>query len=496
MSKAIKDGVLQSNIDGQGLYTIINGGGVAPGGSLLSANNLSDVESASTSRTNLGLTDTATTSSTAMGKNILGVGNGTINYLLQTNGAGNSSWRSPAGVRVDISAQISHANLTALSSASTPTTAGMNILAMANNSSGEDRYIKISSTNVPSLVSATALSTVLLNGLTINPSTGSLAADGMISVSGGDLTVSGATVFIQGNVYVSPSFTVAGSSSITITSVAGSDVTLPLTGTLATLDGAETLTGKTITAPTITGGTHSAITTLGIRSTGGVSHNDLRIATDDPLTANRTLTVRPIDGNRALTLSGDVYFGGEVSTDGNVVFSGAHDTTIVVGADTTIVLPATGTVATLAGSETLSSKTISAPTVTGGLGIRSSGAAYNLTLASSEAITGNKTLSLTVNNADRSISLSGNVVFGGSFTTVGTFAASGNINFSGAYSVTLTATATTTLTLPTTGTLVAKVGAPASASATGIAGQTSYDSSYFYICTATDTWRRIAHNTW
>ena len=37
---------------------------------------------------------------------------------------------------------------------------------------------------------------------------------------------------------------------------------------------------------------------------------------------------------------------------------------------------------------------------------------------------------------------------------------------------------------------------PSSASDTGTAGTIYYDSSYLYICTATDTWRRIAHATW
>lgn len=40
------------------------------------------------------------------------------------------------------------------------------------------------------------------------------------------------------------------------------------------------------------------------------------------------------------------------------------------------------------------------------------------------------------------------------------------------------------------------VAAPASATATGTAGQVAYDASYLYLCTATDTWRRIAHATW
>lgn len=37
---------------------------------------------------------------------------------------------------------------------------------------------------------------------------------------------------------------------------------------------------------------------------------------------------------------------------------------------------------------------------------------------------------------------------------------------------------------------------PASASATGVQGQFCWDASYFYICTATNTWRRVAHATW
>jgi len=37
---------------------------------------------------------------------------------------------------------------------------------------------------------------------------------------------------------------------------------------------------------------------------------------------------------------------------------------------------------------------------------------------------------------------------------------------------------------------------PASASATGTTGQICWDSSYIYVCIATNTWRRVAHATW
>lgn len=40
------------------------------------------------------------------------------------------------------------------------------------------------------------------------------------------------------------------------------------------------------------------------------------------------------------------------------------------------------------------------------------------------------------------------------------------------------------------------VAAPASAGASGTAGQIAYDSSFFYVCVATNTWLRAAIATW
>ena len=48
----------------------------------------------------------------------------------------------------------------------------------------------------------------------------------------------------------------------------------------------------------------------------------------------------------------------------------------------------------------------------------------------------------------------------------------------------------TVVDLPVAGT------APASASATGVQGQIGVDASYLYVCTATDTWMRVAIATW
>lgn len=40
------------------------------------------------------------------------------------------------------------------------------------------------------------------------------------------------------------------------------------------------------------------------------------------------------------------------------------------------------------------------------------------------------------------------------------------------------------------------VAAPATASSAGTAGQVAYDASYFYVCTAANTWKRTALSTW
>lgn len=44
--------------------------------------------------------------------------------------------------------------------------------------------------------------------------------------------------------------------------------------------------------------------------------------------------------------------------------------------------------------------------------------------------------------------------------------------------------------------LIAPTSTPASASATGAAGTITWDADYIYVCTATDTWKRVAIATW
>ena len=55
-----------------------------------------------------------------------------------------------------------------------------------------------------------------------------------------------------------------------------------------------------------------------------------------------------------------------ITLGGNFTHSGAHTLTLTTTANTSITLPTTGTVATLAGTETFTNKTLTSPTITGG----------------------------------------------------------------------------------------------------------------------------------
>lgn len=50
--------------------------------------------------------------------------------------------------------------------------------------------------------------------------------------------------------------------------------------------------------------------------------------------------------------------------------------------------------------------------------------------------------------------------------------------------------------LTLTGDLIIVSNPPASSASSGIAGMITWDSSYFYVCIATDSWKRTALTTW
>ena len=114
----------------------------------------------------------------------------------------------------------------------------------------------------------------------------------------------------------------------------------PSSANLASAVTDETGSGALVfgTSPTIAGGTHTGLTSLGIRSTGTGAF-DLTLANTENLTAGRTLTFALVDAARTINLAGDLTVSGastisqDYSTAGSpqftaVNFGHATDTTV------------------------------------------------------------------------------------------------------------------------------------------------------------------------
>lgn len=159
-------------------------------------------------------------------------------------------------------------------------------------------------------------------------------------------------------------------------------------------------------------------------------------------------TIRPfIINDDLLVKGGDITTAGTTSTLFTTVATtldiGEAATTISIGASTGTTTINNNLVVTGSISGTLSSSTTS--TQGGYFGdiylFDDSTPSHYLQITNSANLTAARVLSINVNDANRTVSLAGNLTLANNFTTSGNFA------------VTLTATASTSVTLPTTGTL-------------------------------------------
>ena len=231
------------------------------------------------------------------------------------------------------------------------------------------------------------------------------------------------TIILGGNILTANSFTTAGNYSLTLTTTNNTDITLPTTGTIATLAGTETLTNKTIVDVSLTG-VPTAPT-----ATAGTSTN--QVATTAFVSAATPDATNSVKGK--IQLNGDLTgsagtprvasVGGSTAADINTAELLANAATNNSTANTIVKRDGTGN--------------FSAGTITANL----IGTSTNVTgiVAGANGGTG-------IANTGKTITLGGNINTGRAFTTTGTTG-------SNASDVTLKTTASTTLTLPTTGVL-------------------------------------------
>ncbi len=179
-------------------------------------------------------------------------------------------------------------------------------------------------------------------------------------------------------------------------------------------------------------------------------------------TTNATIpagTITLCDLSTAQAIAGAKTFGATALKINNPAGTFAYGISAgAILAARTLSLPVLGgddTICCVDANQTLTTKTLTSPTINGGtataltgLAIRSTGTgAFDLTFANSENLTAGKTLTIKVNNADRTVDISGNLTLAGTLTTAATFTTAG------AFALTLTATGITNVTLPTSGTL-------------------------------------------
>jgi len=183
--------------------------------------------------------------------------------------------------------------------------------------------------------------------------------------------------------------------------------------TVVTLGATQTLTAKTLTSPTINGGTHTAVTGFSLRSTNAAPYN-LTFATSDAMGADRTITFAAGGADRTITLAGNVTTTGAFST------SGTFAITLTSTATTNVTLPTTGTLATLAGTETFTNKTFTSPTLTApALGVATATSINGLAITTT-------TGTLTITNA-KTLSVSNSITLAAT-TDAKTFTFPGSIN--------------------------------------------------------------------
>ena len=225
------------------------------------------------------------------------------------------------------------------------------------------------------------------------------------------------TITLGGNILTASDFTTAGNYSTTLTSTGATNITLPTTGTLATLSGTETLTSKTIVSPTISS---PSLTGTPTAPTAATSNKSTQIATTEFV--NNLFATTSINSSQ---------ISGTIATDIAAATS-SNTANTLVKRDGSGNFSAGTITASLAGNASTTTQLATARSIYGNN--------FDGSAPLTSAILG--TYGGTgVNNGTKTISLGGNI------STTADFITAGN------YSTTLVSTGTTNITLPTTGTI-------------------------------------------
>lgn len=241
-------------------------------------------------------------------------------------------------------------------------------------------------------------------GLTPNiPTTGTVVLGGILNPTSGGTGINNGsyTITLGGNIVTAGDFSTSGAFSLNLTTTGSTSVTLPTSGTLATLAGSEVLTNKTLNG------------------------------------SNNTFTNIPNSGltNSSITINGStVSLGGSTtvtaSTTGTLTLGTGLTGTSFNGSTNVTAAIDTGVVATLSGVQILTNKTLSGLNNTftsiPNSGLSNSSITINgstVSLGASTTVTANTTNSLTFNNggsgAASGTAFNGGTAYTISYNTVG-----------------------------------------------------------------------------